>query len=120
MQAYIDGQKIDILLPNCEWDQWIPASEPNWDWQNIDYRITTGPKLRPWDPLEVPVGARYRAIGMVNHCAIITGFTPRVITSSCFDAGNRDNGQIEFSEMLAGYEHSIDNGKTWQPCGVLE
>jgi len=27
-------------------------------------------------------------------------------------------GQLYYADLLAGYEMSLDGGKTWQPCGV--
>lgn len=120
MQAFEDKYPIDILGANKEWERWLSASEPNWNWETGDYRVSKSPTLRPWIPREVPVGARYRAVGMIDYCATITGFTPSAVSSSCFNAGEKDNGEIKFAEMLAGYEHSTDHGKTWKPCGVLE
>ena len=31
---------------------------------------------------------------------------------------NGENIMISLDEMLSKFEHSIDQGKTWLPCGV--
>ena len=90
------------------------------DWMPRCFRIKPTPKLRAWKPEEVPVGARYRAKNETQFCALITGFTPYGVSSSVENAGPNDNGTIPFDYMLRHYEHSIDGGKTWLLCGVME
>lgn len=70
--------------------------EPGW-------RLYTEPKLRPWEPEEVPLGAWMRHKQSLRRYLII---------SDGLEEGHAD--------WLSNYEHSIDGGKTWLPCGVEE
>lgn len=77
------------------------------------------PTLRPWKPEEVPLNAEVRykvkhyvpklryTLNGVDECGIYFSFP---------SAG----GRVKFSLALAHFEHSLDHGKTWQPCGVME
>lgn len=39
MQAFLDGNKIEVsACPNC-WSDWTALSEPHWYWGENDYRI---------------------------------------------------------------------------------
>lgn len=79
------------------------------------YRFRLAPeppakKYRPWTPDEVLVGAEIRAIGLKWRGLIL---------------GVNANGQIEhfagrtdLGYACENHEYSIDNGKTWLPCGV--
>lgn len=82
------------------------------------YRFRLAPepqpkKFRPWTPEEVPVGVKIRE----RECD--GWFTP-----TCAGAGEIEaivDGAIEtvkLTELADDYEHSIDGGKTWLPCGV--
>lgn len=76
------------------------------------YRRKPNPTIRPWKPEEVPLGAqvRYKADPAVR--VLITGAGP---------GGVLIDGRTEgFPDLLKFREHSIDNGKTWPPCGVEE
>ena len=83
------------------------------------YRIKPAPKFRAWNKNDVQVGALIKK----------TDFTPQIILG-CDDMGvqliwgfNMDgiNGKIHYHKLLdSGYSHSLDNGKTWLPCGIQE
>lgn len=70
-------------------------------------------KWRPWTEDEVPVGVKFRQ----NGC---TGW----FTATC--AGNGEietliegvDEQVSLKELFDNHVHSLDNGKTWLPCGV--
>jgi len=98
----------------------------NWADKAIDifsttsvYRRKPKPTLRPWKPEEVPVGALFKT----------REEGPYVI--SCMNA-NRDGilfigrNQVIQIFSLTGLSssppclHSLDYGKTWLPCGVVE
>ena len=74
------------------------------------------PQYRAWKPDEVPVGALLKVKHDHMVYLILAG-------------GNLINGNVRVCEdnritthslahVFNNYEHSIDNGKTWQPCGV--
>jgi len=103
MQAYVDGKDIEILGPVRKWE---PVNCPRWAWGDTQYRIKPTAKLRPWTADEVPLGAWMRTTGY-NHN------NRRTLICATYDESTRS---LWFSES----EHSIDNGKTWLPCGVME
>lgn len=76
------------------------------------------PKLRPWKPEEVPWGAAFHkkkeAIG--RYFFIIETY----MSGDCFYVIFHGNDQRHTLELRDNWEHSLDNGKTWLPCGVLE
>lgn len=72
-------------------------------------------RFRPWTPEEVPIGALIRFAPVVtSHCWMITGWN-----LASFFTSNSAMGPVRFEEAEGkGCQHSIDNGKTWLPCGV--
>lgn len=80
------------------------------------YRIKPEPKLRPWRPEEVPIGAMFKLNGSGTIVSLLS-----------LD-GNRlwflENGVPTWNLLEDGVfysmAHSIDSGKTWLPCGVEE
>ena len=49
MQAYANGKKIQRrLLVSEEWFDWDSNNEPNWNWEDVDYRIKSEPTYRPY------------------------------------------------------------------------
>ena len=120
VQAAAEGKTIQVkskTLP--DWRD-IKASWLDYgDWFNRDdiaygykYRIKPEPKLRPWKPEEVPVGAVFRYFGE-SHTYLIGSQNGHSV-SLCGRGGQA------ISEMPTKGEHSTDNGKTWKPCGVEE
>jgi hypothetical protein len=77
------------------------------------YRIRPKPTLRPWKPEEVPLGAQIKLKGSktIRHLLVCT-------TDHEIEAGQAFRGPHKwaFDECV----HSLDNGKTWLPCGVEE
>jgi hypothetical protein len=79
-----------------------------------DLLIQLEPTLRPWKPEEVPVGAMVRNIGTKSRYLITEwccAYPTTITVSGC---------KYSFDVMLRSYEHSLDHGKTWHPCGVEE
>lgn len=79
------------------------------------------PKLRAWRPEEVPVGALVRTKGKPDMGRwLIINLTSAGITT----AGNQQSSSALQTRSEQWYletcEHSINGGKTWLPCGVLE
>ena len=80
-----------------------------------EYRIKPSPRLRPWKPEEVPVGAAYRSASNPLRRQIILGTTSMDVTVACLN----ENKISEIAlEDFVKYEYSLDHGKTWLPCGV--
>jgi hypothetical protein len=79
-------------------------------------RIKPEPKLRPWKPEEVPVGALYKWNGHVSVILAVCDNALKFVDHEGDINGNfLDRGCISKKS-----EHSLDGGKTWLPCGVLE
>jgi hypothetical protein len=47
MQAFEDGEKIEIRERECEDDEWMETPEPCWNWFAYDYRVKQEP-LECW------------------------------------------------------------------------
>ena len=76
----------------------------------------TEPKLRPWKPEEVPIGAWIRRINCEGFFSSIIGVTRHQLMTV---EDNFPDALIELDDMLP-YEYSLDHGKGWHPCGVEE
>jgi len=94
---------------------WCPDGTSN-GWSGSPQDLVsewTEPKLRPWNPDEVPLGAcfrwKVRAVGEY----LITGRCSDYMIVTVL-------GSINFDRAVNDGEHSTDNGKTWLPCGVME
>ena len=82
------------------------------------YRRKPEPKLRPWKPEE-----------FVMDCVLSVKTEPHNYrykpccvneTSVFFINGCGKISEVAFRDLLNNYEHSVDGGKTWKPCGVEE
>jgi len=120
MQAYVNGEKLEILLPSMGWDEWRAVGEPHWDWQNIDYRIKPEPKLRPWNPEEVPVGALMKTkSGNGGRYMIVGLWDFRMKNLIQLGPPSAESG-MSAETAMNNWLYSTDQGKTWLPCGVTE
>lgn len=103
MQAFVDGKEVQHLGKKWKPD-WCDTHEPFWNLEHYEYRIKPTAKLRPWTSDEVPLGAWMREKKALHDRRILAW------TSS----------QADRDMWLDEREHSIDLGKTWLPCGVVE
>jgi len=101
MQAFVDGKDIEILGPVRKWE---PVNCPRWGWDDTQYRIKPIATIRPWIADEVPVGGQIRNKAIPEYRWLI----------------DRTADLTVRNEWLERHEHSIDGGKTWLPCGVME
>ena len=101
MQAYVDGKGVEYEHPN---GIWMLTPTPCWNWNSGEYRIKPTSVLRPWTADEVPLGAWGRFKRNPQD---------RVLLGWVSVQSDRDL-------WLDEREHSIDGGKTWLPCGVVE
>jgi len=101
MQAYVDGNEVEFKWGSMDWNS---TDKPEWNWSAYDYRIKPTAKLRPWTADEVPLGAwiRFKDKPQDRH---LLGWV---------------SGQADRDMWLDEREHSIDGGKNWLPCGVVE
>ena len=102
MLAWADGKEVESQLHGKI--EWLPTDSPQWDWAWNNYRIKPTAKLRPWTADEVPLGAWMRTQVDREYRWLIV------------NSGHRPHR----ASWLKSCEHSIDGGKTWFPCGVME
>lgn len=95
-------------------DYWAPIDgEPCWDWSRFTYRRKPEPKLREFTDKTVPRDAWFRFNGGGLERRAVTIRPDGVILGCCTSV-------TTFAALLKEWSHSLDNGKTWHPCGVLE
>ena len=117
MATYEPGQVWQFKTKGTEkWNDFVMRqAEPCWDWNSYDYRRKPEPKLRPWRTEEVPVGALHNWFGFVS--VILAAHDNKMFFL------NR-NGEVTYNYLDSGAvnigKFSLDNGKTWHPCGALE
>ena len=101
MQAFVDGKDVQSMYDG----KWAIIYVPRWNWDDTQYRIKPTATLRPWTADEVPLGCQLRHKSYnPDHRSLIT-----------------TSGHTTLREgWLNEYEHSIDGGKKWLPCGVVE
>ena len=102
MQAFVDGKEVVsqfVTSPQA-------TDNPSWNWVNdiSAYRIKPTPVLRPWTADEVPLGMQARNREYPKTRWLI----------------DRTSGEENRKDWCEKYEHSIDGGKTWLLCGVME
>ncbi len=124
MEAFESGEEIQIrnLPPFADrgWDDLGDVDNIIWNWLQLDYRIKPKPTLRPWKPEEVPVGALIR--GSHHGVRVILGYGKTDNSSNFYVLywGHCEMTGDGLEKCFKHREHSLDNGRTWRPCGVLE
>lgn len=114
IQALHEGKTIQT---NEGYGIWYDLENVSFSYPPSSYRIKPEPKLRPWKPEEVPVGAQIRQKGF-NSRVLIFGVDENSGDALIFCSGKIDWATAKY--LLEKDEHSTDNGKTWKPCGVEE
>jgi hypothetical protein len=122
--AWAQGKRVEAAGPRDEWGVIQQPGREEGRWQpsvfsgdNVRFfRFRLAPespakRYRPWTPEEVPVGALTRP-KIKGDVVMIIGR----VSSGVFQGGDR--GIYPFCDLLKYREHSLDNGKTWLPCGV--
>lgn len=126
--AWAQGKRVEACRDRCaEWKPMVPVAggagyySPHafieiGNSNPLRFRLAPEPpakKFRPWTPDEVPVGVKMRE----KECC--GWFTP-----TCAGAGEIETvvegvvERISLTDLFENHEHSLDNGKTWLPCGV--
>jgi len=125
--AWANSLPVGSKVRFKEWDKewYVIRTENGWarsheilavPGQYIDtpsgWLLYTEPKLRPWTPEEVPLGAWIRE-KQTGFPSLIVGVMSTLL---CRGLGD----WINFKHLMEHYQHSTDNGATWKPCGVEE
>lgn len=122
--AWAQGKKVEAMGPaTLTWEplievgggfgHWLPGILTHKD-NLFRFRLAAEPpakKYRPWTPEEVPVGAqvRYAKNQRSIRMLITSNVEPHLLGYGC---------KWNLEDLCKSMEHSIDNGKTWLPCGV--
>ena len=122
--AWAQGKKVEARGPaTLTWESlievgggfghWLPSILTHKD-NLFRFRLAAEPpanKYRPWTPEEVPVGAqvRYAKNQRSIRMLITSNMEPHLL-------GYGFKWNLE--DLCKSMEHSIDNGRTWLPCGV--
>jgi hypothetical protein len=125
MQAFVDGKTVEVsrrsIRKGLEWFELPQNEEPFWHWQDSDYRIKAGPKLRPWKLEEIPVGALMKLKSDNDNLVyLITGKAPYGSKSTLWLGQPCEEDGMSVNLAFNNWLHSLDHGKTWHPCGVIE
>ena len=112
MQAFKDRRQVEFRFRDRPNDAWELVVDPKWGWYDCEYRIKPTPTLRPWTADEVPLGAFIRPKEGSWRSLILAVDSDERINVNC--------GGFPLGFALENHEHSLDGGKTWLPCGVVE
>ena len=112
MQAFKDRRQVEFRFRDRPNDAWELVVDPKWSWYDCEYRIKSTKTLRPWTADEVPLGAFIRPKQGGWRSLILAVDSDERINVNC--------GGFPLGFALENHEHSLDGGKTWLPCGVVE
>lgn len=117
IKAWAEGRVLQTASKGeSDWMDVKRGEEVSFDC-SVDYRIKPTPKLRPWRTEEVPVGCLLRCSTWPKGNAIVL---IELINDSIYLPNFGSLMRKELHELLTTYEYSLDHGKTWLPCGVME
>jgi hypothetical protein len=116
IRAWLDGKTIECRLN--ETHEWEVTATPLFH-IDYEYRVKPEPKFRPWKAEEVPVGAVIKDKREDHFCrSLILGSCARENTVQI--SHEEHTKYFSFQEAFDSWEYSLDQGKTWHPCGVQE
>lgn len=113
VMAEFDRNKV-IYCKGIKYEQslWHLQLNPVWDWDSFTYNFPAELKrtLIPWTKDTVPREAWVRQVGDSDTESRIIS-----VDSKGFDT---DVDRELYTNATSNYEHSLDNGRTWLPCGT--
>ena len=117
IKDFAAGKQMQIRDSESTWDDISKKEDIYFDLPPENYRVKPEPKLRPWTMLEFPMFAIFKSRDDVFGIPVIADETTAYFM-------NRRGAMISYSyNKLADNKlnlHSLDGGKTWKPCGVVE
>jgi len=85
-----------------------------------EFAVKPQPSLRPWQPEEVPVGAIIRIKNAPHIKRLITATNKDWIYPVSVGTKSDESPGYTYADLLTDCDYSLDYGKTWLPCGVVE
>jgi hypothetical protein len=119
VEALLKGEynRVQWYDKNSErWLNWPTETDKFLGDVDRPIRIKPEPKLRPWTFHEIPVGQLLKTPdgqGLIVAGRIYNGGTYVYI-------GRNWELNVKHLALDLNYQHSLDQGKTWLPCGVVE
>ncbi len=118
--AFAEGKTIEFKSHKGIWSDCIRCEL---DFSNLPecYRIKPEPKLRPWKPEEVPVGAVVASCPSRSNRYVITAVWKGEVHLNGSPHACDDEKSPNINTIVGPvYHYTTDFGKTWLPCGVVE
>lgn len=117
IEAFKDNKPIQVAAADKEplkWEDFL-GENPDFTSSQWRWRIKPTPTLRPWRPEEVPVGICISVVDCKSAMQIVENMGVNGVNVVRF-------GKIERMSLveLKDFNYSLDYGKTWLPCGVVE
>ena len=117
MQEFL-RTKIPPLCKGIHDNRYCPLlTPPFWQWNDLDYNYPAEPeppKLVPWTFETCPKGVvLLQHNGTSGFDLVATWLPDGLVKASGYS-------KLKWSELLNYYTHSLDNGRTWLPCGTEE
>lgn len=117
LRAFLEGYPCEYW--SFGMDRWEPITKDIVPPATVPIRRKPSPKLRAWRPDEAPIVASFRSIGDDRPLRMLSVAVWKE-GIRLFDGICREPFTRSFEQLLNMYEHSIDNGKTWAPCGIMD
>lgn len=112
--ALAEGKKIECCDCASNYGVWVEVQNPEWSRDAESYRIAPQPRLRAWNPEEVPVAMLIKDKRFSMPKRVILGAYAQGTLNVA--SVRNDIEEITMEAAFECYEYSADNGKTWMPC----
>lgn len=114
LSAFAAGKTVQWQNMNGDWLDYNPDIHEFFHCH--EWRIKPAATLRPWRPEKVPSGAKFHIKGATCWGTVMEACFKYVVFWS---HPRKDTIEVSYSKLCDDYEHSLDNGLSWKPCGIL-
>jgi len=108
MQHFAEGGKVEHRRRTCE--VWYQVTTPSWDWKECDYRIQSPKTKQPLTAADFPPGT------VVKWADASTDSWFLVLYVGGLSISIQSRSTLLYTDLLAQWQYSTDQGKTWLPC----